>query len=123
MAYTKFGEYMRILRIKHHEVMGDIAKLLGVTLPFLSAVENGRKNVPSEWVDKIVEHYSLKEEEVSELLETIEQSKTQMKLDLKSASVFQRTAALQFARSFEDMDEETAKKIMQLLENSGGNSN
>ena len=45
MAYTKFGEYMRILRIKHHEVMGDIAKLLGVTLPFLSAVENGRKNV------------------------------------------------------------------------------
>ena len=123
MAYTKFGEYMRILRIKHHEVMGDIAKLLGVTLPFLSAVENGRKNVPSEWVDKIVEHYSLKEEEVSELLETIEQSKTQMKLDLKSASIFQRTAALQFARSFEDMDEETAKKIMQLLENSGGNSN
>ena len=123
MAYTKFGEYMRILRIKHHEVMGDIAKLLGVTLPFLSAVENGRKNVPSEWVEKIVEHYSLKEEEVSELLETIEQSKTQMKLDLKSASIFQRTAALQFARSFEDMDEETAKKIMQLLENSGGNSN
>ena len=123
MAYTKFGEYMRILRIKHHEVMGDIAKLLGVTLPFLSAVENGRKNVPSEWVEKIVEHYSLKEEEVSELLETIEQSKTQMKLDLKSASIFQKTAALQFARSFEDMDEETAKKIMQLLENSGGNSN
>ena len=119
MAYTKFGEYMRILRIKHHEVMGDIAKLIGVTLPFLSAVENGRKNVPSEWVDKIVEHYSLKEEEVSELLEAIEQSKTQMKLDLKSASIFQRTAALQFARSFEDMDEETAKKIMQLLENSG----
>ena len=123
MAYTKFGEYMRILRIKHHEVMGDIAKLLGVTLPFLSADENGRKNVPSEWVEKIVEHYSLKEEDVSELLEAIEQSKTQMKLDLKSASIFQRTAALQFARSFEDMDEETAKKIMQLLENSGGNSN
>ena len=46
-----------------------------------------------------------------------------MKLDLKSASNFQRTAALQFARSFEDMDEETAKKIMQLLENSEGNNN
>lgn len=43
MAYTKFGEYMRILSVKNHEVMGDIAKLLGVTLPFLSAVENGKK--------------------------------------------------------------------------------
>ena len=123
MAYTKFGEYMRILRVKNHEVMGDIAKLLGVTLPFLSAVENGKKNVPTEWVNKIVEHYSLKDDEVSDFLEAIEQSKTQMKLDLKSASNFQRTVALQFARSFEDMDEETAKKIMQLLENSGGNNN
>ena len=123
MAYTKFGEYMRILRVKNHEVMGDIAKLLEVSLPFLSAVENGKKNVPIEWVDKIVNHYNLNKDETDELLNAIEQSKTQMKIDLKFAPFFQRTAALQFARSFEDMDEETAKKIMELLENNGGNSN
>ena len=34
--YTKFGEFMRVLRIKHHEIMGDIADMLGVSLPFLS---------------------------------------------------------------------------------------
>ena len=39
MAYTKFGEFMRILRVKHSEVMGDMAKLLSVSTPFLSAVE------------------------------------------------------------------------------------
>ena len=122
MAYTKFGEFMRVLRVMNHEVMGDIANLFGVSLPFLSAVENGKKNVPGEWVEKIIEHYSLNNDEVGELLESIEQSKTQMKLDLKSASFFQRSAALQFARSFENMDEETAKKIMELLENSGGNN-
>lgn len=120
MAYTKFGEFMRVLRVRHHEVMGDIAELLGVSLPFLSAVENGKKNVPSEWVEKIIEHYSLNKKEAGELLEAIEQSKTQMKLDLKSASLLQRTAALQFARSFEDMDEATAEKIMKLLESNGG---
>ena len=43
MTYTKFGEFMRVLRVQHHEVMGDVAKLLGVSTPFLSAVENGRK--------------------------------------------------------------------------------
>ena len=26
--YTKFGEFMRVLRIKHHEIMGDIADML-----------------------------------------------------------------------------------------------
>ena len=91
--YTKFGEFMRVLRIKHHEIMGDIADMLGVSLPFLSAVENGKRNVPADWVDKIVSHYNLSPEETQELLEAIEQSKTQMKLDLKSSEFFQRTAA------------------------------
>ncbi|MBQ5988365.1 MAG: helix-turn-helix transcriptional regulator [Oscillospiraceae bacterium] len=122
MSYTKYGEFMRILRIKHHEVMGDLANVLGVSLPFLSAVENGKKNVSDEWINKIKQHYKLNDEEVTELSEAIEHSKTQMKLDLKSAAEFKRTAALQFARSFENMDEETAKKIMELLENSGGDN-
>lgn len=121
--YTKFGEFMRVLRIKHHEIMGDIADMLGVSLPFLSAVENGKRNVPTDWVDKIVSHYNLSPEETQELLEAIEQSKTQMKLDLKSSEFFQRTAALQFARSFDNMDEDTAKRIIELLEGKGGNDN
>ena len=59
MSYTKFGEFVRILRIKHHEVMGDMAQMLNTSLPFLSAVENGKKNVPSEWLEKIVSYYNL----------------------------------------------------------------
>ena len=121
--YTKFGEFMRVLRIKHHEIMGDIADMLGVSLPFLSAVENGKRNVPADWVDKIVSHYNLSPEETQELLEAIEQSKTQMKIDLKSSDFFQRTAAMQFARSFDNMDEDTAKRIIELLEGKGGNDN
>lgn len=119
--YTKFGEFMRVLRVKHHEVMGDIAEVLGVTVPFLSAVENGKRNVPKEWIDKIVSHYNLSPNQKQELLEAIEESKTQMKIDLKSSEIFQRTAALQFARSFEGMDEDTAKRIIELLESNGGN--
>lgn len=119
--YTKFGEFMRVLRIKHHEIMGNIADMLGVSLPFLSAVENGKRNVPADWVDKIVSHYNLSPEDTQELLEAIEQSKTQIKLDLKSSEFFQRTAALQFARSFDNMDEDTAKRIIELLEGKGGN--
>lgn len=122
MAYTKFGEFMRILRIKNHEVMGDIAKILGVSVPFLSAVENGKKNVPDEWTDKLKSHYNLNNEETTELLKTIEQSKTQMKLDLTQTSGLKRTVALQFARSFEGIDEETAQKIMKILNEDGGNN-
>ena len=115
MSYTSFGEFMRILRVKNHEVMGDVAKMLGVKVPFLSAVENGKKNVPSEWIDKIIDHYSLNEDERLKLEEAIEESKTQSKIIMNDSGVIKRKAALQFARSFNGMDDETAIKIMDLL--------
>lgn len=115
MAYTRFGEFMRIQRIRHHEVMGDTAKLLGVRLPFVSAVENGKRNVPNDWIPILIDHYKLTDIEQEELQEAIETSKTQMKLNLVSASNTQRRLAVQFQRSFEQLDEETADAIMQLL--------
>lgn len=115
MSYTSFGEFMRILRIKNHEVMGDVSKMLGVKTPFLSAVENGKKNVPSEWIEKIINHYNLNEKEQKELRKSIEESKTQYKIITNNSTLTQRRAALQFARSFDDIDDETAIKIMNLL--------
>ncbi len=122
MAYTRFGEFVRILRIRHHEVMGDMAAKLDVKLPFLSAVENGKKNVPSDWVDKLTALYSLTAEERSELETAIQESRTQFKLNIGNAGVTQRRAALQFARSFENMDDETASKILELLSKQGENT-
>lgn len=115
MAYTKYGEFMRILRIKYHEVMSDTADILGVKTPFVSAVENGKKNVPEEWIPKLIEHYHLSENELKELMNAIEASKTQIRIPLTSASNSQRTLAIQFQRSFEKLDDTTANAIMKLL--------
>ena len=120
MAYTSFGEFVRILRIKRHEVMGDMAKVLNVKVPFLSAVENGKKNVPSEWAEKIAMAYSLNDSEKDALYQGIEESRTQYKIPAINAGIVQRRAALQFARSFDEMDDETATKILNLLSQKGG---
>lgn len=115
MAYTKFAEYLRILRIKNHENMGDTAKLLGVKVSFVSAVETGKKNVPEEWINILVQHYNLNTQEKEELIQAIEDSRTISKINLVAAPNFKRQVALQFQRSFDDIDEETAKKILDLL--------
>lgn len=44
-----------------------------------------------------------------------------MKISLTNASASKRGVALQFARSFENMDDETAEKIISLLERSTDN--
>lgn len=110
---------MRILRIKHHEVMGDTAKILDVKSSFLSAVENGKKNVPAQWIDKIVAHYDLTSKEKDRLSEAIEESKSQFKVNAVRAGKVQRRAALQFARSFDDLDDDTALHIIELLSKKG----
>lgn len=121
MGYTKFGEFMRIQRVKNHEVMGDTAKLLGVKLPFVSTVESGKRNVPDTWAPILIEHYNLSECEAAELRKAIEDSKTQVKLNLISATNPQRKLAVQFQRSFEKLDDETANAIMKLLDKSEDN--
>ena len=115
MGYTKYGEFIRVLRIKHHEIMGDTAKLLGCMVSFVSSVESGKKNVPENWVPILIEHYHLTEAEQNELFDAIEDSKTQVKLNLTSATNPQRRLAVQFQRSFEKLDDETASAIMELL--------
>jgi transcriptional regulator with XRE-family HTH domain len=120
MTYTQFGEFVRILRIRRHEVMGDMAKALGTSVPFLSAVENGKKNVPSDWCERITKLYRLTSIEEQELSEAIEESKVQYKIPMGDAGTNQRRAALQFARSFDEMDDETATKILELLRKKGG---
>lgn len=115
MGYTKYGEFIRIQRVKHHEVMGDTAKLLNVKVPFVSAVESGKKNVPETWIPILIEHYNLSADEQQELYDAIEASKTQIKLSLFEAATHQRRVAIQFQRSFENLDEETANAIIDLL--------
>ena len=50
-----------------------------------------------------------------ELKEAIESSRTQMKIMLSSVSNTKRNLALQFQRSFEKIDEDTAKAITEIL--------
>ena len=122
MGYTPFGEFVRILRIRHHQVMGDMAKILNTSTPFLSAVENGKKNVPAEWIQKIIEHYHLSSEDQIRLRESVEESKLQYKIIPGKAGINKRKVAMQFARSFEGMDDDTALKILELLRNKEDNT-
>lgn len=115
MSYTKYGEMMRVLRVKAHEVMGDTAKLLGVKVPFISAVESGKRNVPEDWLPVLIKHYHLDDVQQKELQQAVESSKTQMKINLTSATNTQRRLAVQFQRSFDNIDEDTAEAIMRLL--------
>ena len=63
----KYETLIKEIRPAHDEIMGDMAKWLGVSLPFVSAVENGKNKIPEDWFEKISEHYHLEGKEKEEL--------------------------------------------------------
>ena len=115
MKYTSFGELFRIYRIKNGETLNDASKLLGVTNSFVSAVELGKKKVPKKWSKIIAEHYNLNDKEIEELNEAINDSKSNIKVNLNGTKLFQRNLAMAFQRSFDNISEETANDIIEIL--------
>lgn len=112
---TAFGKALRTIRIEHDEILKDMADRLGVSTSFLSAVEIGKKNIPANWVPRIAELYNLSREEETSLESKANDSVTAIKLNLYGSGKNQRNMALVLARSFQDISEETAAKILEFM--------
>ena len=97
---TNFGKALRKIRIDHSEFLKDMAAKLGVTVAYLSAVENGKREVPDQWIDVLAEKYFLDPSEKKELQNYAYENKDNIKIDLSGIEKEEREMALAFARSF-----------------------
>ena len=109
MGVTKFGEFIRKLRIEKGEILKDMAKKLAVSSAFLSAVENGKKQIPIKWIDDIPKIYGLNKEEIIKLKNSIELSKDKYVINTKDASDQNKELAMIFARSFGELDDDVVE--------------
>ncbi len=115
---TTFGKFCRVLRIERNELLKDMADALGVSSAFLSAVENGKKEIPSKWLDKIKEVYSLTGNAAEELATAIDSSRKEYRVNLENIATEDRALALSFARKLESisqMDDQTKDELRTFL--------
>lgn len=116
---TEFGKVIRKIRLDKGEILKNMAERLGVSSSFLSSVENGRKDIPEKWLDQIVDFYNLNEKEKEDLEKAFIVTKKNMpKVESESMgmiSSIKKEAAFVFARSFEEMSDETAQQILKML--------
>ncbi len=115
---TPFGKFCRKLRIDHGELLKDMADNLGVTSSYLSAIENGKRNVPLKWVSQLTEIYSLDQEMYNNLKEVAKQSKIINTLDVKDLNTDDKDLLMAFARKIDGMDDSDKLKIKKLLSHS-----
>lgn len=113
---TPFGKFCRKLRIDNGELLKDMADKLGVTASYLSAVENGKRKVPQNWLHLISRIYSLDDQQVSELKKAIEESQTVIKFDLREFSNEKKDILMAFAREHKKLDATDLEKILKILQ-------
>ena len=117
---SRFGKTVRKLRIDKGVTLKAMAASLGKTSAYLSAVETGRKNAPTELVDQIADYFSLPSDVAAELRKAAEESRSKVSLPMTGFSDTQREVAAAFARQFPSLTDEELKQIHNLLEKDHG---
>jgi transcriptional regulator with XRE-family HTH domain len=56
---TEYGKYLRKLRIDRSETISDMARKLGISAAYLSLIENGGREIPSDFSYRIWKEYNL----------------------------------------------------------------
>ena len=112
---TELGRFLRKIRIDEGEILWDMANKLGVTASFLSAVENGKKRMPSAWNNKICVLYNLSDEQKDELTVAIAESEKAIEVDFSNIALKNRELAVSFARKFPNMNDHEIEEIRKIL--------
>lgn len=108
---TGFGKFCRRLRIDRDEILLDMANKLGVSVAFLSGVENGKRKPPKDWESKIIQAYNLTGKMADELKELIYEAQNDSMLDVSNLRADDKKLVLEFARKIEAMSPEDKQSI------------
>ncbi|RZM74073.1 transcriptional regulator [Pseudoalteromonas rubra] len=118
LMLTKFGMAIRKIRIDRNMKLGDMAKGMQVTSAYLSAVENGKKKLTNELVEKVSNFLELSEEDRTEINEAAALSQQEFNISIKDEdSDVLRTTVGALARRIEssNLNDEDAKAILKIL--------
>lgn len=116
---TEFGKALRKLRIDNDELLKDMALKLEVTISYLSAVENGKREVPEQWIEVLSKQYSLKSNQKQELENLAYKSKKKISIDLNDVDDERKITALAFARRFDSFSDEEINQIYKIVYKEG----
>ena len=113
MSTVPIGKFLRRLRIDYDERLFDMAKKVGVSSAFLSAVENGHKKASNPLINKISKIYNLTPSQKADLYDDVAIS--QHNLDLSEFSHEKQQAIIMFAAKFDKLSENQHNKIKRIL--------
>ena len=117
---TPFGRRIRELRSRRGVSQKDMAAALGVSAAYLSALEHGRRGVPS-WpmIQKIIGYFNVIWDDAEELQRLAEASHPRVVVDTSGLSPAATELANLLAERIGDLDEPTIRSILERINSAG----
>lgn len=118
MNYTEFGKELKKILIDNNSRIYDLAHELGVTSAFVSSVICGKKSVPKDWIQVIVNKYNLTQEQEQSLIDKMINSKKTVVFDLSKLNNAQKQFTYQLQRNLSNLSNAEIEELEKIL---GGN--
>ena len=113
---TPFGAKLRELRKSRNLTLAEMAKSIGVSSAYLSALEHGKRGRPS-WhlVQSIIAYLNIIWDEAEELIKLSRVSHPRIAIDTSGLEPQATELANQLSRSIAKLDPNTIRQMLELL--------
>lgn len=114
---TPFGQHLRALRSERGLSAVEMARALGVSPAYLSALEHGQRGKPSaRMMHLICQYFNIIWDEADALALLAALSDPKLKLDTSGLSAEHTLLANRFARSLPKMSQSQARRLLRTFE-------
>ena len=113
---TPFGEKIRALRKDRGVTMKQMAQAIGVSAPYLSALENGNRGLPSWYlVQRIIAYFNIIWDEAEDIAELARLSHPRVVIDTSGLSPRATELANRLADNIARLSESELQQFLHLL--------
>ena len=113
MSLNEIGNFLTSFRNEIGESLRTMAAKLDISATYLSAIENNKRNIPADFLDKFMEVYKVDEDTKKKLEKAILLSSSNLKVDVTNASVAKKELLYSIANS--EIDETTLERLSAIL--------
>ena len=112
---TSLGRQLRIIRINCDETLKNMSDRIGISSAYLSAIENGNRDMSSEILDKIITEYKIEDELL--LRTNYVKSLKKFKINMKNFSGEKKLLTILLTKKIQSLNQDEVEKIKKILDN------
>lgn len=106
------GKELRKIRVDKDHNINDMAKKLGISISYLSAIESGKRKIPAGMVETVIKKYHLTKAEADRLKAAETESSTAIEINLANMTLEQKKLAFALSRKLDEISDEDCLEIL-----------